>query len=133
MNKIVVRFKDGRVLKGTSLDLDPSKPTFHVRPEQGAAVQVELADLKALFFVRSLDGDAAHDESRVPDPSDPRSRGATIIKLGFADGETIVGSTIRYPPNRPFFYVVPVDAKSNNIRILINKDAVTSMEQVSGT
>ena len=97
------------------------------------APQCRLADLKALFFVRSLDGDAAHDESRVPDPSDPRSRGATIIKLGFADGETIVGSTIRYPPNRPFFYVVPVDAKSNNIRILINKDAVISMEQVSGS
>jgi hypothetical protein len=127
-NKVVARFRDGRVIKGTSMDVDPSKPTFHVRPAQGAALEVRLDALKALFFVRSLDGDPARSDTTALAPGDVRSRGSTLVALRFADGEIITGLTIRYPPNRPYFFVVPVDPKSNNIRILINRDAVTSME-----
>ncbi len=130
-NKVVARFLDGRVVRGISLDVDPARPAFHVRPPQGAALEVKLSELKALFFVRSLEGDARHEEANTPDPTDPRARGSTIVKLRFADGETIVGLTIRYPPNRPYFFVVPVDTKSNNIRILVNRDAVTGMEAVA--
>ena len=53
------------------------------------------------------------------------------MSMRFRDGEEIVGITIRYPPNRPFFYVVPVDAASNNTRILVNRDAVVSMAEVA--
>lgn len=131
-NQVVARFKNGRVLKGTSLDIDPSKPTFHVRPPGGTAEQVELRTLKALFFVRSLDGDPARDDAQQPDPEDPRLRGSTVVRLTFADGESIVGLTNRYPPNRAYFYVVPVDPESNNVRILINREAVTSHEALPG-
>jgi hypothetical protein len=31
-------------------------------------------------------------------------------------------------PAKPFFLVVPVDTQSNNVRILVNRDAVVSME-----
>jgi hypothetical protein len=57
-------------------------------------------------------------------------RGSKLVSLQFADGETLVGMTIRYPPNRPYFFVVPVDPKSNNIRILVNQAALTSMQQL---
>ena len=131
-NKVVARYQDGRVLKGISLDVDPARPTFHVRPTGEQAEQVDMSDLKALFFVRSLDGDSTRDEDLQPDPEDRRARGSTIVKLTFGDGETMVGLTIRYPPNRPYFFIVPVDPKSNNIRILINRAAVVSMETVDG-
>lgn len=127
-NQVVARYKDGRVVKGTSLDLDPAKPTFHIRPPSGAALEIKLADLKALYFVKSLEGDPIHKEGADLDPKDPRLRGSTPVRLRFADGETLVGLTNRYPPNRPYFYVVPVDLKSNNIRILVNRLAVTSIE-----
>ncbi len=129
-NRVVARFQDGRVVKGTSLDVDPAKPVCHVRPPGGEVVEVALADLKALFFVRSLEGDPGHDESRLPDPGDRRLRGATVVSMRFADGETMVGMTIRYPPNRPYFFLNPVDPKSNNLRILVNREAVTEMELV---
>jgi hypothetical protein len=131
-NLVVARFKDGRVLKGTSLDIDHNKPTFHVRPPGGTVEQVQLKDLKALFFVRSLDGDPARDDAHAPDPEDPRLRGSTVVKLTFADSESIVGLANRYPPNRPYFFVVPVDPESNNVRILVNRDAVISHEALSG-
>jgi hypothetical protein len=87
-----------------------------------------LAELKALFFVRSLEGDAHHEEGSQPDPADPRLRGSVSVKVRFQDGETLIGLMNRYPPNRPYFFVVPVDQKSNNVRILVNRAAVASLE-----
>lgn len=129
-NKIVARYKDGRTVKGTSLDMDPARPSCHVRTPEGKTVEVQLKDLKALFFVRSLEGDSTRDENRTPDPQDLRSRGSTLVTLTFGDGEMMVGLTIRYPPNRPFFYILPADPGSNNLRVLINREAVVSMEAV---
>lgn len=126
--RVVARFRDGRLLKGISMDVDPNRPTCHVRPSEGRALEVSLADLKALFFVRTLDGDRNHREERTLDPKDPRARGSTLVLLRFADGEEMVGLTIRFPPNRPYFFIVPVDPQSNNIRILVNRAAVVSME-----
>src|SRR5262245_40484880 len=114
INKVVARYRDGRTVKGTSLDVDPARQSCHVRTPEGKTVDVQLRDLKALFFVRSLEGDPAHDEARTPDPQDPRSRGFTLCKLTLEDGEVMVGLTLRCPPNRPFFFVLPVDAQSNN-------------------
>jgi hypothetical protein len=126
-NKIVARYRDGRTIKGASLDIDPGKPSCHVRTPEGKTVEVQLKDLKALFFVRSLEGDSVHVEEQTPDPQDLRTRGSKLVTLTFEDGEVMVGLTIRYPPNRPFFFILPVDPKSNNIRTLVNRDAVASM------
>lgn len=130
-NKVVARYKDGRVLKGTSLDVDLTRPNFHIRPPEGRPILVSLDELKALFFVRSLEGDAAHNEQRTPEPGDSRGRGSTYVSLRFEDGEEMLGMTIRYPPNRPYFFIVPVDTSSNNIRILVNRASVTSMKAVT--
>ncbi|HEX9942517.1 MAG TPA: hypothetical protein VGG03_10900 [Thermoanaerobaculia bacterium] len=129
-NKIVARYRDGRIVKGASLDIDPGRPRCHVRTPEGRTVEVQLKDLKALFFVRSLEGDATRNDNRTPDPQDLRSRGSQLVTLTFEDGEVMVGLTIRYPPNRPFFFILPVDPESNNLRVLVNRDAVVSMEAV---
>ena len=126
-NRIVARYQDGRTLKGIALDIDPMRPTFHVRPAPGQAVTVKLAELKAIFFVRTLEGDPAHNEVLTPDPADPRSRSSRLVTLRFADGEVMTGHTIGNPLNRPYFYIVPVDMDSNNIRILINRAALTEI------
>ncbi|MGH7553159.1 MAG: DUF6982 domain-containing protein [Longimicrobiales bacterium] len=127
MQKVVARYQDGRMVKGVSMDVDALRPTFHVKPPEGKAVQVALDELKALFFVRTLVGDSTHKEDRTPNPADPRARGSSIVTVRFADGEEIVGLINGYPPKRPYFFIVPVDPKSNNVRILINRAAVVSM------
>lgn len=128
--KVVARYQDGRVIKGVSMDVDPNRNVFHIRPPQGPAIQVNLNDLKALFFVRSLDGDSARNDASRLEPGDMRSRGSSVVRLDFADGESITGLTIAWPPRKPFFFLTPVDPGSNNIRILINRDAITNMEQL---
>jgi hypothetical protein len=131
-NQVVARFRDGRLVKGVSLDVDPNKPACHVRPAGDPAVEVTLSALKALYFVKSLDGNPAHEEGTAVEEGDQRTRGATKVALLFEDGERLVGFTNRYPPNRPYYYVVPVDLKSNNIRILVNALAVASIQTSAG-
>lgn len=130
-NQVVARYLDGRIVKGSTLDVDASKPICHIRtPDQGT-VQVKLKELKALFFVKTLAGNALHSESSALDPEDERSRGSAPILLEFADGERVVGLTVRYPPVKPFFFVLPADPKSNNRRILVNRAAIVRMAQPS--
>jgi Family of unknown function (DUF6982) len=130
-NKVVARFADGRLVKGMSMNVDPSKPTLHVRTAEGKMEEVRLADLKALFFVKSLDGDSGHNEAMAAEPSDPRARGSHLVELRFRDGERLVAFANRYPPLGAFFFLVPVDGKSNNIRILINREQVVSIDRLN--
>src|SRR5262245_56857830 len=90
-NEVVAHFLDGRVVKGISLDIDPARPTCHIRIPNQQAVEVKLADLKALFFVKSLAGDPTHKERSTLDAGDQRARGAHPIEVEFADGERVVG------------------------------------------
>jgi hypothetical protein len=131
MNQVVARLLDGRVVKGSSLDVDPGKPIFHVRDAEGRSEKLLLRNLKAIFFVRSLEGDPTRNDATQPKSTDPRVRGSFPITVTFQDGEKISGLTNRYPPNRPFFFILPADAGSNNIRILINGEAVTKMESTA--
>ncbi len=127
-NDVVAHFLDGRLVKGTSLDVAPNRPKCHVKTNE-SMVEVELAKLKALFFVRDIDGDREYSESLTVDPADMRLRGAKGIEVTFHDGERFVGLTNRFPPNRPFFFVLPIDAKSNNIRVLVNRFAVETIKE----
>ncbi|MGH7710155.1 MAG: DUF6982 domain-containing protein [Gemmatimonadaceae bacterium] len=127
VNHVVARFIDGRLIKGTSMDVDPGKPGCHIRTPDGAIYAVELRELKALFFVKSLNGDARHSEGMELQPADRRQFGSALVELTFADGERMVGLTNRATPNRDFFFVLPVDSRSNNIRVLVNRGALKSI------
>lgn len=126
-NAIVARYADGRIVKGMSLDVAPERPTCHVRTSDGGMVEIALRELKALFFVKSLEGDAQKSDAQVVDATDPRLRGAKLIEVIFHDQERIVGMVMRFPPLKTYFFLVPADPSSNNLRILVNKDQVKTM------
>ena len=129
--KVVAHFIDHSVVKGTSIDVDPGKPRCHVQSEEHGTVEIDLAQLKALYFVKDFAGRPEYDDVQKPDPGDRRLRGSHQVKLTFVDGEEVSGLMNRYPPNRPFFFVLPIDPASNNIRILVNREAVTRIEPLS--
>jgi len=127
IHKVVAHYIGGRVVKGVSHDINPKRPFCHIRTEENANVSVKLKDLKALFFVKDLTGDPQREESRMLESRDPRARGARPIEVEFGDGERVTGLTAGYPPRDPFFFVLPVDSRSNNVRILVNLAAVAQM------
>lgn len=126
-HKVVAHFIDGKVVKGISHDINAQKPFCHIRTADQGSVPVKLNELKALFFVRDLAGDSKREEGRMLEAHDPRARGAHPIEVEFGDGERVMGLTAGYPPPGAFFFVLPVDARSNNLRILVNKAAVKRM------
>jgi hypothetical protein len=52
------------------------------------------------------------------------------VEITFADGERLGGLMNRYPPIGPFFFMLPIDPDSNNLRILVNREAVATMRSV---
>jgi uncharacterized protein DUF6982 len=128
-NRIVARFADGRLLKGTTQDFAAAKDTFHVIGSEGGArpVKVAVADLKAVFFVKSLVGNPAYIEIKeFGGPVQGRR-----VQVTFKDGETLVGSTQGYQPDRPGFFLTPADPKSNNERIFVVSRAVSKVSFVT--
>jgi len=121
---IVARYTDGRTLKGTTHDFAPDKDVFHVYPdgdESKPATTVRIATLKAIFFVKSYQGNRDHVEDKTfPPGNDPGRR----IKVIFKDKEEILGFAPGSVGGRVGFFVVPVDPESNNSRIFIVQAAV---------
>jgi small nuclear ribonucleoprotein (snRNP)-like protein len=128
-NKIVVRYQDGRILKGTTGNFLPTKPTFHVSVIDGLPdakpIEVQIAELKAIFFVRDFAGDAQHKKTRGFQAGKPAV--GRKIRVMFPDGEMLVGTTQGYDPNRPGFFVIPADADSNNERCFVVIRATTQV------
>ena len=124
--KVVVRYVDGNVLKGFTQDFLPNKDHFHLHPfDQSVGrkpVKIMVKDLKAVFFVKDFEGDAAYRERRTFSEAD-KIQGRKI-EVVFQDGEQLVGSTMGYDRSRQGFFIVPVDSGGNNERVYVVQAAV---------
>jgi Family of unknown function (DUF6982) len=130
-SKVVFRYKDGYIVKGFTVDFSPKKAIFHVtplEPPNANLMEVQLADLKAVFFVKSFTGHPENKKSNGFDGSEPIA--GRRIKVTFKDGETMVGTTHGYHPYRPGFFVVPADPESNNERCFVVLSATKDVEFV---
>lgn len=126
---IVANMLNGTVQKGLSLDVDIKRPVCHLKTQGGAMIEVALADVKALFFVKTATGRPDYNDARDTAPGDSRLVGAKRVKVTFTDSEEIIGLMNRFPPITPYFYMLPIDMASNNIRILVNRAAVKEMTE----
>jgi len=121
VNKVVVRYADGRMMKGMTADFFPNKDMFHVSlataPADAEPMEVSTKELKALFFVRDLEGDSEHAERNTFDESRPPA--GRKIRVMFEDGEVLLGTTTGYQPGRPGFFLIPADEESNIERAYI--------------
>ena len=121
-NKIVARFQDGRILRGFTGDFLPAKPNFHITPAEASQaskpVEVRVADLKAIFFVKDLAGRPNPPARRQEfDPRKPAV--GRKIRVVFRDQEILVGTTQGYDPTRPGFFVIPADTETNDERVFV--------------
>lgn len=125
-NIVVVQFKDKTVTKGKTNDFFPNKAIFHLIGNSGETTQIAVEDLKAIFFVKNMNGD----KDRKDNYSDDISGGGRKIQVRFKDGETIIGYTLGYSPDRQGFFMTPADLKGNNERIFVVKSATEKIEFV---
>jgi hypothetical protein len=128
-HKIVARFTDGRVLKGTTTNFNDAAPNFLLTPYDVADSRptvVEMSLLKALYFVRSFAGDPERTDNKSFTPGQPYA--GRRIKVVFKDGETLVGSAPTYSPEMPGFFVFPADPASNTLKVFALAGSVANVQ-----
>ncbi len=122
-SRLVVRYLDGRVVKGHTLDFSATKDSFHIAPLGGGApVEVRLPQVKAVFFVKDFAGCSECDERREYDPGQ-RILGRKL-RVTFSDGEVLAGVAEVYMPNRKGFVLFPADKNSNADKVFVVNAAV---------
>jgi len=99
-----------------------SLESFRIRHlESDAVEEIPTADVKAVFYVHSFDGDPKHNHlnfySRAPIVH------GIWVRLQFRDGEILEGivyNSIRYLVD-PGFFLLPTDPDSNNKLVYVMK------------
>jgi hypothetical protein len=134
-NLVVARYRDGKMIRGVTHDFGSQKKGFHVSAAEkdgktvnGKVFEVHFSDLKAVFFVKSLEG--------RQDPPSPKglkeekleAPSFMKVRVTFFDGEILVGTTHGYTPERDGFFIVPLERDSNNLRIFVISSAVKKVE-----
>lgn len=119
-NRIVLHFIDGKIMKGFTDNFFPNKNLFHVRDkDNGKATEIDLLKLKGVFFVKSFEGNRNYKER-----TDTERMGiGKKIQVRFKDGETLIGYTSGYSPERSGFFTFPSDAGSNTERVFVLKNS----------
>ena len=123
-NQVVLKFKDNTVAKGKTSDFFPNKTQFHLEEINGEISEINIEDLKAIFFVKDFEGNKDHQDNY----NGHIAAGGRKIKVQFIDGETVIGFTLAYSPDRPGFYMAPADLQGNNERIFVVKSATEKVE-----
>lgn len=127
-NKVVVHYKNGKILKGTTADFLPKRPMFHliiggIQSEEVKEILVN--ELKAVFFVKDFIGNKNYREMKA---FGDRPRSGKRIKAMFTDGEAIFGYSHVINFDQPGFFFVPADLNCNNDRVFAVFSSLTNLE-----
>jgi len=142
-DKVVVRFMDGKIIKGyiDQFDEDSSSITvMEIKTDEETNISVD--DLKAIFFVRSFEGKRNYNEKKIYGISE--KKGYRVF-VRFKDAESIVGFLSGDVPwdrkkgyylskiesDQKGFYILPVDRGSNNIKIFVFLSAIEDVSVMS--
>ena len=135
--RVVARFRDGMLVKGyldcPSVNFESlfqaseftPRESIGIQPlESGNGVSVRMDDLKALFFVKSFEGNKEYPEVKFFDKTPP-NRGLWV-RVQFFDNESIEGTvenSLRYIVE-PAFFMKPPDPQSNNEILYVIKSSL---------
>ena len=127
----MARYKNGKIIKGSTYNFNPHREVFHIVPREKEVekiFEVSFSELKAVFFVKSLEGRKDHVPSKVVFEEDEKTKERTTVKVTFLDGETMVGTTQVYNIERNGFFIHPLDEECNNLRVFVMATAIKYLE-----
>lgn len=128
-SKVVAQFKDKTVMKGKTFNFSQNREVFHLHRLDGKTVDIQLEDLKAVFFVKDYRGDKNHHYLYT----DTVEGGGTKIEIQFFDGERVKGNAHSYHHGRRGFFITPADINGNNSRIFVITSAAKEIIYIRET
>ncbi|HXX53693.1 MAG TPA: hypothetical protein VEI28_03890 [Thermodesulfovibrionales bacterium] len=129
--KVVLRIADGRLVKGHLHDFSPSGEGVVMEDESGARQRFDMNELKAIFFVRTFEGDKSRHEKKSFEKENPPGK---RVFVKFKDGESMVGYVegevpwqkgfFLEPAKGKGFFLLPTDDESNNTKVFVIAQSV---------
>jgi hypothetical protein len=127
MNKVVVHTGSGEIIRGYTGDFSGSKPFFTLSTTEeniSTNQKIPLNGLKAVFFVRSFQGNFLH--KTLHTFADSPGYGRRVM-LKFRDGERFYGRVEVMRQEDPGFFIHPLDGDSNTVRAFVLRDFIESV------
>jgi len=139
-DKVVLRFTDGKLLKGYLKEFSQNAPEVLFKKLGRKRNQtIPVLKLKAIFFVKTFEGDSKYREKKIY--GFRKSEGKKIF-VKFKDDESMVGYLHGEAPwNKGFFlskpvkgkegfFLIPVDEDSNNIKVFVIYSSVKDITAI---
>jgi len=130
-NKLVVKFRDGKIVKGWTTDFGQNKEIFHLHPLEAYGediLEINTSELKAIFFVKDYKGNKDYQKVRTFEGQKETTPSERKIIVIFKDGENFYGTSHSFNPERKGFFVYPIDPNDNNDKVFVVNPAVNSVK-----
>ncbi len=126
-DKVVLRYLDGEMKKRlVSKHVSLTRNTFNAITADGVVEQVKYSDLKAVFYVKNLDGNRDyHDSKAHRDNTMKKRRQAQVF---FKDGEVMRGTVMNYSSDKQGFFLTPADPDGNDEKVFVVMTAINRVE-----
>ena len=128
--KVIAHFLGEKsVVKGYTHNFFPAKPLFHLERHDAPAgtfpEMVPINKLKALFFVKTFEGDDTYRDHQILGHVTAPGR---KIHIEFTDGEEMTAYCENYHPEGLGFIAFPADPNSNNERVFVVNTSVKAVK-----
>jgi hypothetical protein len=135
--KAIVRFLDNRLIKGYVDNFSPFDKIVAIEDETFTRQNVDMKELKGIFFVKTFGGDKHRKEKKAFRGT--RQTGQRVF-VRFKDGESMIGHIegdipwrkgfFLGPKKSTGFFLKPVDSESNNIKIFVVATSIDDMTTI---
>jgi hypothetical protein len=131
--KVVLRFLDGRIIKGYIGDFSPANNHISVVDGGLNEQDIQLNELKAIYYVKSFEGNKDYSDKKSFTKTSQKGK---KILVRFKDGERLIGYLEGDVPwQRGFFleskkggfFIIPSDDQTNNIKAFVVSTSVTNV------
>jgi hypothetical protein len=110
-HRVVVHTSDGQVRRGLITDATLDAEAIILTSQGGLRESLPADGIKAIFFM-------------LPLGATPPAAEGKKVRVTFRDGRQVAGFSPDYAPDRPGFFMVPVDTRTHTARIWVFRSAV---------
>lgn len=129
--KVVVKYKDGKIIKGWIEDFQPDRKLFILSPlieyNEEERLEIKFSSLKAVFFIKDFIGDKNYKKVRTFNVEFKITPSHRKLIVNFIDGEHLYGTSHSYGRYKIGFFVYPIDLKDNSDKIFVVHKAIESV------
>ena len=129
--KVVVKCKDGKMLKGWVEEFKPQRESFILFPlfeySEEKNLVINFESLKAVFFVKDFIGNKDYQKVRTFNVDVVITPTQRKIIVNFIDNENLYGTCLTYGRYKKGFFVFPIDPKDNNNRIFVVHSSIKNV------